>query len=62
MRCPTSTLKQPKIACLPAATMPHKGSQTSDLMPKVSREEAVVEALFQRLPKMLASLESFSEQ
>jgi hypothetical protein len=28
----------------------------------ICREEAIVAALFQRLPKMLASLESFSEK
>ncbi len=61
MRYPVVALKQPKIVCIPAATMPDNGSQALESMPKPSREEAEISALFQRLPKMLASLESLSE-
>lgn len=56
MRYPAVALKQPKIVCIS-----DNGSQALESMPKPSREEAEISALFQRLPKMLASLESLSE-
>ena len=61
MPYPTPAFKQPKTA-VPAATAPSNGCPASESMPKRSREEAEISALFQRLPRMLASLESFSEK
>lgn len=54
-------IKQPKTA-VTAAMSPYKSFPASESMPKRSREEAEISALFQRLPRMLASLESFSEK
>jgi hypothetical protein len=61
MPYPTPAFKQPETACFPAATTPYNFSPASESMPKLSREEAEISALFQRLPRMLASLESLSE-
>ncbi|GET39340.1 hypothetical protein MiSe_41040 [Microseira wollei NIES-4236] len=56
MCCPTPELERSK-PCQTWESMP-KGSSDGG----ICREEALVAALFQRLPKMLASLESFSEK
>jgi hypothetical protein len=62
MISPTQGLK-PSNTGAPSATTPSNNSQPHSRRDGGNfREEAIVTALFQRLPKMLASLESFSEK
>lgn len=56
MCCPTPELERSK-ACQTWESMPKGNIDGGN-----SREEALVTALFQRLPKILASLESLSEK